>query len=92
MVLRTHVAHPTKTNIVNPDTLDYVRGNDTCIQCHSQGQPLDNPIAGKYYDWPVGFMPGNRLADYWKLEELNRGDQLLSVRGFDGAQESNAGE
>jgi predicted CXXCH cytochrome family protein len=68
-----HVAHPTKTNIVNPDMLDYVRGNDTCIQCHSQGQPLTNPIAGKYYDWPVGFLPGERLADYWKLEELKPG-------------------
>jgi predicted CXXCH cytochrome family protein len=68
-----HVAHPTKENIVNPESLDYVRGNDTCIQCHSQGQPLNNPIAGKYYDWPVGFTPGERLADYWKLEELKPG-------------------
>ena len=68
-----HVKNPLKTNIVNPETLDYVRGNDTCIQCHSQGQPLSNPIAGKYYDWPVGFLPGKRLADYWKLEELKPG-------------------
>jgi predicted CXXCH cytochrome family protein len=68
-----HVAHPRKDNIVNPERLDYVRGNDTCIQCHSQGQPLGNPIAGKYYDWPVGFLPGKRLADYWKLEELKPG-------------------
>jgi predicted CXXCH cytochrome family protein len=68
-----HVAHPTKMNIVNPASLDYVRANDTCIQCHSQGQPLHNPIAGKYYDWPVGFLPGKRLADYWKLEEMKPG-------------------
>ena len=68
-----HVQHPTKTNIVNPETLDYIRGNDTCIQCHSQGRPLQNPIAGKYFDWPVGFLPGERLADYWKLEELKPG-------------------
>jgi predicted CXXCH cytochrome family protein len=68
-----HVAHPTKTNIVNPDTLDYVRGNDVCIQCHSQGRPLSNPINGRYYDWPVGFIPGRRLADFWKLEELRPG-------------------
>ncbi len=34
-----HVEHPTKKNIVNPETLDPVRGNDTCIQCHSQGRP-----------------------------------------------------
>lgn len=68
-----HVTHPTRTNIVNPGSLDYVRGNDVCIQCHSQGRPLGNPINGKYYDWPVGFLPGQRLADTWKLEELKPG-------------------
>jgi predicted CXXCH cytochrome family protein len=68
-----HAAHPTKENIVNPKRLDFVRANDTCIQCHSQGQPLANPIQGKYYDWPVGFEPGKRLADFWKLEELKPG-------------------
>ncbi len=68
-----HVAHPTKANIVNPTRLDFVRANDTCIQCHSQGQPLANPIKGKYYDWPVGFEVGERLADFWKLEELKPG-------------------
>jgi predicted CXXCH cytochrome family protein len=73
-----HVAHPTKDNIVNPAHLDSVRGNDTCIQCHSQGQPLANPISdgngnathASYYDWPVGYQPGQRLAEHWKLEEL----------------------
>ena len=68
-----HVAHPTRTNIVNPETLESVRGNDTCIQCHSQGQPLSNPIAGRYYDWPVGFLPGQRLAEFWRLEEVKPG-------------------
>ena len=68
-----HVAHPTRNNIVNPEALDFVRGNDVCIQCHSQGRPLTNPIQGKYYDWPVGFLPGERLADHWKLEELKPG-------------------
>jgi predicted CXXCH cytochrome family protein len=68
-----HVAHPTTQNIVNPGMLDYVRGNDTCIQCHSQGRPLANPISGKYFDWPVGFVPGERLADFWRLEELKPG-------------------
>ena len=68
-----HVEHPTRENIVNPSHLEYVAANDTCIQCHSQGQPLSNPIHGKYYDWPVGFVPGKRLADVWKLEELKPG-------------------
>ena len=60
-------------NIVNPQSLDSVRGNDVCMQCHTQGRPLNNPINGKYYDWPVGFLPGARLADYWHLEELKPG-------------------
>jgi len=72
-----HVAKPTKLNIVNPAKLDYVRGNDTCIQCHSQGRPVDDAgLAAKYghhYDWPVGYTPGDRLADTWKLEEMKPG-------------------
>ena len=68
-----HVAHATKANIVNPGRLDFVRANDVCIQCHSQGRPLHNPIEGKYYDWPVGFTAGERLADYWQLEETKPG-------------------
>jgi predicted CXXCH cytochrome family protein len=68
-----HVAHPTRTNIVNPDKLDFVRANDTCIQCHSQGRPLTNPISGRYFDWPVGYTAGDRLADYWQLEDTKPG-------------------
>ena len=62
----THVAHATKANIVNPGKLDFVRANDVCIQCHSQGRPLKNPVEGRYFDWPVGFTAGERLADYWQ--------------------------
>jgi len=51
-----------------------VRATDTCIQCHSQGQPLSNPIEGKYYDWPVGFNQGQNLRDFWKLEEHKLGE------------------
>ena len=54
-----HTQHPSRGNIVNPARLDYVHANDLCIQCHSQGQPLANPIEGKYYDWPVGFRAGS---------------------------------
>ena len=49
-------------NIVNPDKLDFVRGNDVCMQCHSQGRPLTNPINGRYYDWPVGFICGQNAS------------------------------
>jgi predicted CXXCH cytochrome family protein len=69
-----HAGNPMKTNIVNPAKLDFVRANDTCIQCHSQGQPLTNPIAGQYYDWPVGFNQGANLKDFWKLEEHKLGE------------------
>ena len=68
-----HVEHPSSANIVNPSRLNYVAASDTCIQCHSQGRPLKNPVAGNYYDWPVGFQMGSRLSDYWKLEEHKLG-------------------
>jgi predicted CXXCH cytochrome family protein len=68
-----HVAHPSRANIVNPAHMDYVAANDTCIQCHSQGQPLQNPIEGRYYDWPVGYRVGLRLQEFWKLEEHTLG-------------------
>ena len=69
-----HVRQPAVTNIVNPVKLDFTRANDTCIQCHSQGQPLTNPILGQYYDWPVGFHQGGNLGDYWRLEEHKLGE------------------
>jgi len=70
-----HAARPTKLNILNPARQDYVHANDTCIQCHSQGQPLKNPINGKYYDWAVGYHAGLNLKDFWKLEEHKLGEQ-----------------
>ena len=73
-----HVANPSATNIMNPARLDYVRGNDVCIQCHSQGQPLVNPIEGQYYDWPVGFKVGLDLKDFWKLEEHKLGETTFT--------------
>ena len=63
---------PRANNNLNPARLDYVAANDTCIQCHSQGRPKTNPIDGRYYDWPVGFHMGLRLADFWNLEDTRR--------------------
>ena len=68
-----HVAHPSRANILNPASLNYVAATDTCIQCHSQGRPVNDPIEGKHYDWPVGYNAGGNLRDYWKLEEPNLG-------------------
>ena len=73
-----HVAHQGRPNIINPARLDYVQANDVCIQCHSQGQPLSNPIQGRYYDWPVGYAVGKLLQDYWKLEEHKLGVQSFT--------------
>jgi predicted CXXCH cytochrome family protein len=70
-----HLAHPTRTNILNPAAMNYVAASDTCIQCHSQGRRVNGPIEGKYYDWPVGYSVGGNLRDYWKLEEPNLGQQ-----------------
>ena len=68
-----HVAHPTGANIVNPAHMDSIAETDSCIQCHSQGQPLKNPLAGEYYDWPVGYSVGLSLQNYWKLEDCTLG-------------------
>ena len=73
-----HTARPSLANIVNPARLDPVDANDTCIQCHSQGQPLRNPIAGKYYDWPVGYQVGGKLQDHWKLEDHKLGETTFT--------------
>ena len=69
-----HIQAKTRDTVINPARLDYVQANDTCIQCHSQGRPPTNPIAGKYYDWPVGFHMGLNLADFWQLEEHKLGE------------------
>jgi predicted CXXCH cytochrome family protein len=73
-----HVAQPSRLNITNPARLDSMQATNVCIQCHSQGQPLSNPIQGRYYDWPVGFRAGLDLKDFWKLEEYKLGEQTFT--------------
>lgn len=68
-----HAAHPTRLNIQNPSHMDSFASNDTCIQCHSQGQPKTKLIEGKAYDWPVGYHVGKHLPDYWSLEDITLG-------------------
>jgi predicted CXXCH cytochrome family protein len=83
-----HVKTRSIHSIINPSRQDYVHANDTCIQCHSQGQPLKNPIGGKYYDWPVGYHAGLNLSDFWKLEDHKLGE--LSFTHFpDGTAHKN---
>ena len=73
-----HVIHPSRDTILNPGRMDFVAANDTCIQCHSQGRPLKNPISGIYYDWPVGYSVGLRLQDFWKLEDHTLGETTFT--------------
>jgi len=73
-----HVASPTRLNILNPARQNFVQANDTCIQCHSQGQPLTNPIKGQYYDWAVGYHAGLLLSDFWKLEPHKLGETTFT--------------
>jgi len=69
-----HAAQPSRANIFNPWQGDAIAATDTCIQCHSQGQPRGGLIDGKAYDWPVGYQVGLRLQDYWKLEPHTLGE------------------
>jgi predicted CXXCH cytochrome family protein len=73
-----HTQKPSQANIVNPARLSSVRANDACIQCHSQGKPLTNPIAGKHFDWPVGFDVRKNLSDFWELEEHKAGETTFT--------------
>jgi predicted CXXCH cytochrome family protein len=73
-----HVAKPTRATIVNPARLDAVAATDTCIQCHSQGQPLQKPLNGVYYDWPAGYEPGKNLRDFWQLEDHKLGETTFT--------------
>jgi len=73
-----HVKAPSRTNIVNPARLDSMKGTDLCVQCHSQGKPLTNPILGQYYDWPVGFHAGLDLKNFWELEEHKLGETTFT--------------
>ena len=63
-----HLERPSRGNIVNPSRLDPGSAVDVCVQCHSEGHP-PQPIDGKNFQWPVGFRPGMRLSDFWRLDE-----------------------
>ena len=64
--------------MINPAKLDDVRAADVCMQCLSQGRPRRNPIEGRHYDWPVGYQPGDRLRDFWHLEEHRLGEETFT--------------
>src|SRR5262249_45761195 len=67
-----HAARPTAANIVNPARLPSMTSVDVCVQCHSEGHPVDDAAARDVH-WPVGFRVGLRLADFWRLGEHTPG-------------------
>lgn len=73
-----HVKQPVAGTIYNPARMGIEPANDSCIQCHSQGRPLTNPIQGNYYDWPVGYEIAKKLSDYWRLEEHKPGETTFT--------------
>ena len=73
-----HTKKPVRATIVNPARLSANRANDACIQCHSQGKPLTNPVAGRHYDWPVGYDVTKSLGDFWELEEHKLGETTFT--------------
>ena len=83
---------PGAATIVNPARLDFVRANDTCIQCHSQGQPLKNPIEGQYYDWPVGFHQGATSRTSGSSRSTSSARRRSRTFRRHGAQEPDAGQ
>ena len=84
---------PRADNILNPARMDYVSASDTCIQCHSQGRPLTNPIEGKYYDWPVGYQVGLKSAGLLATGRSQAGRaELHAFSRRHGAQEPDAGQ
>ena len=73
-----HARAPSTTNIIDPAKLTPDDENDVCIQCHSQGRPLATLIAGKAFDWAVGYRPGLALRDFWQLEDHTLGETTFT--------------
>jgi predicted CXXCH cytochrome family protein len=82
-----HAARPSRATIVNPARLGSMNGVDVCVQCHSEGHPLDAGLATDYH-WPVGFRVGRRLADFWRLDSFTFG-QTGGLHFADGTAREN---
>ena len=61
----------------HPAKLEGVRANDVCLHV-TRRAASDKPLEGVYYDWPVGYQPGDRLSDTWMLEEHRLGTESFT--------------
>ena len=50
-------------DIVNPARLPRQQSMDVCLACHQAGRPHGPQTE---YAWPVGYRPGDALAEYWR--------------------------
>ena len=82
-----HNTAQTAATIINPARLDPVRADDICIQCHSQGRPLENPINGSTTTGRWGIVPaidsatiGNLKAPSWGRKRSRTGRTAQPTR------------
>lgn len=61
-------------NIVNPSKLGSVAMEMICASCHVRGK--DN--SGEYH-FPVGFVPGRELADYYVPTKIQEGEKVADA-------------
>ncbi len=64
-----HAAKPVGAGIVNPKRLPENRREEICASCHVRGKDL----SGEYY-FPIGWVPGEDLANYLVPLEKSAGD------------------
>ena len=75
-----HVAIRPPKNIVNPATLDSVRANDVCLQCHSQGQPTATPSRATTTTGPSDSFPAKDSPTFGTSRNT-RSERQTSITG-----------
>jgi hypothetical protein len=66
---RAHIVSPKRKNIVNPARIPKDRAEEICSSCHVRGK---DP-SGEYF-FPIGWSPGEELADYRVPLEKQEGE------------------
>ena len=88
-----HVAKPSRTTSSIRHASTMSAQTISVIQCHSQGQPLTNPVPDSCMTGRSAFIWVKKLKDFWKLEEHHLGeDKLYTLCGRDRSQKPDAGQ